>query len=76
MYQDPIVEEIHQTRAQILAQHQGKFETYFASLMKNQRDRQRVHPEHYVSFELQNLAKQTGSKSVNTPQASGEHATR
>lgn len=60
MYQDPIVEEIHQARAEILAQHQGNFETYFKTLMRTQRETQRLHPENYVSFELTNHANQTG----------------
>ena len=49
---DPIVEEIHQFRAQLLAQHQGDFAAYFASLMQKQQQ----HPQHYVSF-LQPTAK-------------------
>jgi hypothetical protein len=60
MFQDPIVEEIHQARTDLLAKHQGNFEAYFASLMQTQRK----HPERYVSFELQNLATQTSANPV------------
>lgn len=47
MYQDPIVEEVHQARAQILEKHNGSFEAYFTTLLQAQR----AHPERYVSFE-------------------------
>jgi hypothetical protein len=76
MYKDPIVEEIHQARALILAQHEGKFEVYFASLMQTQRDSQRAHPERYVSFELHNLANQVGSDALNMPKLGGKHTAR
>lgn len=46
MIQDTIVDEIHQFRAQLLAQHQGDFATYFAALLA----RQQQHPERYASF--------------------------
>ncbi len=46
MMNDPIVEEIHQIRAQLLQQHGGDFAAYFASLMQKQQQ----HPEHYASF--------------------------
>lgn len=43
---DPVIEEIHQIRAQLLAQHGGNFAAYFASLIQ----KQQLHPERYVSF--------------------------
>jgi hypothetical protein len=43
---EPIVDEIHQFRAQLLAQHGGDIAVYFAALQKNQQ----VHRERYVSF--------------------------
>jgi hypothetical protein len=46
MHNDAIVEEIHQIRAQLLAQHGGDFAAYFASLLKEQQ----AHPERYASF--------------------------
>jgi hypothetical protein len=46
MYTDPIVDEIHQIRQQLLAQHQGDFAAYFASLLKAQQ----LNPQRYVSF--------------------------
>lgn len=42
MLNDTIVEEIHQIRAQLLAQHGGDF----AALVK----KQLLHPEQYASF--------------------------
>lgn len=51
---DPIVDEIHQFRAQLLAQHQGDFAAYFASLMQKQQQ----HPQQYQSF-LQPTAERT-----------------
>ena len=46
MTDDLIVSEIHQFRAQLLAQHQGSFAAYFAALLA----KQNLHPEQYVSF--------------------------
>lgn len=63
MYQDPIVEEIHQARAQILAKYQGNFETYFATLMQAQQ----AHPERYVSFEQKNITSQVGTQALQPP---------
>jgi hypothetical protein len=50
MYADPIVDEIHQFREQLLAQHNGDFSAYFAALLQAQR----LHPERYTSFPPQN----------------------
>lgn len=58
MYQDPIVEEVHQARAEILAKYQGNFEAYFADLMQNQREGQRNHPENYSATDLRNRGHQ------------------
>lgn len=71
MYQDPIVEEIHQARAQLLAQYQGNFEIYFASLMQTQN----AHPERYVSFALKNKSGRVSPNSLNKPEIQGEQAT-
>jgi hypothetical protein len=46
MYADPIVDEIHQFREQLLAKHNGDFSAYFAALLQAQR----LHPERYTSF--------------------------
>ena len=46
MLTDTIVDEIHEARAQLLAQHDGDFAAYFASLVQKQNE----HPERYVSF--------------------------
>jgi hypothetical protein len=46
MLNDTIVNEIHEVRAQLLAQHGGDFAAYFASLVHKQNE----HPERYVSF--------------------------
>lgn len=46
MINDTIVEEIHQIRAQLLAQHGGDFAAYFAALLQKQQQ----HPERYASF--------------------------
>ena len=46
MLNDTIVNEIHEVRAQLLAQHGGDFAAYFASLVQKQNE----HPERYVSF--------------------------
>ena len=46
MINDPIVEEIHQIRAQLLEQHGGDFLAYFTALLKTQE----AHPERYASF--------------------------
>jgi hypothetical protein len=46
MYADPIVDEIHRFREQLLAQHHGDFSAYFAALTQAQR----LHPERYKSF--------------------------
>ena len=46
MLNDTIVDEIHEVRAQLLAQHGGDFAAYFASLVQKQNE----HPERYVSF--------------------------
>ena len=46
MPNDTIVDEIHEVRAQLLAQHGGDFAAYFASLVQKQNE----HPERYVSF--------------------------
>jgi hypothetical protein len=46
MYTDPIVDEIHQFREQLLAQHQGDFAAYFASLLQAQQ----LDPQRYISF--------------------------
>lgn len=43
---DTIVEEIHQFRAQLLAQNSDDFAAYFATLMQ----RQQENPERYASF--------------------------
>ncbi len=47
MVDDPIVEEVHQAREQLLAQYQGSFEAYFASLMQAQQ----LHPEKYLALD-------------------------
>ena len=72
MYQDPIVEEIHQARAQILANHQGNFEAYFTTLMQTQN----AHPERYVSFELKNISNQIGANTLNKSEIQGKQVTR
>ncbi len=65
MIQDTIVDEIHQFRAQLLAQHQGDFAAYFASLLA----RQQQHPERYASF-VQPASGQLGSSQApKTPSA-------
>ncbi len=46
MLNDTIVDEIHEIRAQLLAQHGGDFAAYFAALVQKQNE----HPERYVSF--------------------------
>ena len=46
MLNDTIVNEIHEVRAQLLAQHGGDFAAYFAALVQKQNE----HPERYVSF--------------------------
>jgi hypothetical protein len=46
MYIDPIVDEIHRFREQLLAQHGGDFAAYFDSLLKAQR----ISPQQYTSF--------------------------
>lgn len=43
---DTIVDEIHQFRAQLLAQNRGDFAAYFATLMQ----RQQENPQRYASF--------------------------
>jgi hypothetical protein len=48
MYDDTIVSEVHQFRAQLLEQHQGDFAAYFAALLQ----KQQLHPERYASFAL------------------------
>nr|WP_295784409.1 hypothetical protein [Rhodoferax sp.] len=45
MIHDTIVDEIHQFRTQLLAQHKGDFAAYFATLMQKQQ-----HPQRYTSF--------------------------
>ena len=72
MYKDPIVEEVHQARAQILAKHKGNFEAYFAALMQTQQ----AHPERYVSFDLQNPLNQVGDNSGNRQLANNVQAVR
>jgi hypothetical protein len=52
MIQDPIVDEIHQIREQLLAQHGGDFAAYVASLQQAQQQ----HPERYASFAQQPVA--------------------
>ncbi len=51
MIHDTIVEEIHQFRAQLLAQHKGDFAAYFATLIQKQQQ----HPQRYTSFMLQSV---------------------
>jgi hypothetical protein len=46
MLNDPIVDEIHQFRAQLLEEHGGNLAAYFAALIQKQQQ----HPERYVSF--------------------------
>jgi hypothetical protein len=46
MYKDPVVDEVHQFRQQLLDQHHGDFAAYFASLLQAQQQ----HPERYASF--------------------------
>lgn len=46
MTTDTIVDEIHQFRQQLLAQHGGNFAAYFASLLRIQQ----LHPERYTSL--------------------------
>jgi hypothetical protein len=46
MYKDPVVDEVHQFRQQLLDQHHGDFAAYFASLLQTQQQ----HPERYASF--------------------------
>ena len=46
MPNDTIVDEIHEVRAKLLAQHGGDFAAYFASILQKQNE----HPERYVSF--------------------------
>lgn len=72
MYQDPIVEEIHQARAQILAKHQGNFEAYFTTLMQTQN----AHPDRYVSFELKNISNLVGTNTLNKSEIQGEQVIR
>jgi hypothetical protein len=54
---DPIVEEIHQTRAQLLEQHGGDFSAYFASLIQKQKQ----DPERYASFAQTSASGQTAT---------------
>jgi hypothetical protein len=35
---DPIVDELHRVRQQLLDQHHGSFDDYFASLLRAQRE--------------------------------------
>jgi hypothetical protein len=62
MYNDTIVDEVHQARALLLEQHHGDFAAYFAALLKQQQ----LHPERYVSFVspavTQHLAPNTGAE--------------
>ena len=53
------LDEIHQFRAQLLAQHQDDFAAYFAALLA----RQQQHPERYASF-VQPTSGQLGSSQV------------
>lgn len=46
MIHDTIVDEIHQFRAQLLAQHHDDFAAYFAALMQKQQQ----DPQRYASF--------------------------
>ena len=46
MFNDSIVDETHALRSQLLSQHGGDFATYFAALLEKQKE----HPECYVSF--------------------------
>lgn len=46
MIHDTIVDEIHQFRAQLLAQHKGDFAAYFATLLQKQQQ----YPQRYMSF--------------------------
>ena len=46
MFNDSIVDETHAVRPQLLSQHGDGFATYFATLLKKQKE----HPECYVSF--------------------------
>lgn len=46
MIHDTIVDEIHQFRAQLLAEHHGDFAAYFAALMQKQQQ----DPKRYASF--------------------------
>jgi hypothetical protein len=50
MINDTIVEEIHQIRAQLLAQHGGDFAAYFAAYFAALLQKQQQHPERYTSF--------------------------
>ena len=46
MFNGSIVDETHAVRPQLLSQHGDGFATYFATLLKKQKE----HPECYVSF--------------------------
>jgi hypothetical protein len=67
MLNDPIVDEIHQFRAQLLDQHGGDIAVYFAALQ----NKQRAQPGRYVSFvQLENTALQGLAKPQISPSAS------
>jgi hypothetical protein len=55
MTTDTIVDEIHQFRQQLLAQHGGNLTAYFASLLRTQQQ----HPERYTSLAQPASPKQT-----------------
>ena len=61
MLDDPIVDEIHAVRAQLLNQHGGDLSAYFAALLKMQLQ----HPDRYVSF-VQPLPAATPNLLTNT----------
>ena len=61
MLDDPIVDEIHAVRAQLLNQHGGDLSAYFSALLQTQQ----LHPERYVSF-VQPLPAATPNQLTNT----------
>jgi hypothetical protein len=65
MYQDTIVDEVHQARAQLLEQHHGDFAAYFAALLQ----KQQLHPESYASFALPAATARPDSNAVQTTDA-------
>jgi hypothetical protein len=65
MYQDTIVDEVHQARAQLLEQHHGDFAAYFAALLQ----KQQLHPERYASFAAPAVTEHPAPNPKHTPVA-------